>query len=306
MHALCAQEHYFVIMKAFPMPHNSMQQWRQPSWLLRGLVTALVTLFSGAAFDAHQRRWIFQAVPSTDLTTTQESMGLTDQWVEFDSRETSLPVKLHALWLAHPRPEAPVLLFLHGANCDVRESAQRMQRLHELGFAVLAIDYRGFGQSTPALPSERMACEDARAAWNWLAQRHPHAPRYIYGHSLGGAIAVHLATEVDDAAGLIVDGTFTSIPAVLGTFKWGWLALEPLITQRFDSAQRVTRVKAPMLVVHGSEDRLIRPELGRALFECATGPKRFVLVEGGSHHDTHEIGHLQYREAVRELFGLTS
>ena len=151
-----------------------------------------------------------------------------------------------------------------------------------------------------------MAFEDARAAWSWLAQRHPHARRYIYGHSLGGAIAVHLATEVDDAAGLIVDGTFTSIAEVVGTFKWGWLPLAPLITQRFDSAQRITRVKAPMLVVHGSEDRLIRPELGRALFECATGPKRFVLVEGGSHHDTHELGQQQYREAVRELFGLSA
>jgi len=300
----CSAGTLFLIMKAYPLPHNSLQR-RQPSWLLRGLVTALVTLFSGATFDSHQRRWIFQAVPPTDLSSAQESMGLMDQWVEFDSLETGQPVRLHGLWLSHPRPEAPVLLFLHGANCDVRESAQRMQRLHELGFAVLAIDYRGFGQSTPALPSERMACEDARAAWQWLAQHHPKARRYIYGHSLGGAIAVHLATEVDDAAGLIVDGTFTSIRAVVGTFRWGWLPLSPLITQHFDSAQRVTRVKAPMLVVHGSEDRLIRPELGRQLFECATAPKRFVLVEGGSHHDTHELGHLQYREAVRELFGLT-
>ncbi len=305
MPALWSQEHYFFIMKAFTLPQQSAQ-WHQPKWLLRGLVTALVTLFSGTTFDAHQRRWIFQPLPPTDLSATQESLGLVDQWVEFDSQETDAPVKLHGLWLAHSCVEAPVLLFLHGANCDVRESAQRMQRLHELGFAVLAIDYRGFGQSSPALPSERMAFEDARAAWDWLARHHPRARRYIYGHSLGGAIAVHLATEVDDAAGLIVDGTFTSIPEVVGTFKWGWLPLEPLITQRFDSAQRVTKVKVPLLVVHGSEDRLIRPELGRALFECATGPKRFVLVEGGSHHDTHEIGHRQYREAVRELFGLSA
>jgi uncharacterized protein len=304
MHALWRPGDYFFIMKAVSLPQHSAQ-WQQPKWLLRGIVTALVTLFSGTTFDAHQRRWIFQAVPPTDLTTTQESLGLVDQWVEFDSQETGAAVKLHGLWLAHPCADAPVLLFLHGANCDVRESAQRMQRLHELGFGVLAIDYRGFGQSTSALPSERTAFEDARCAWNWLAQRHPHARRYIYGHSLGGAIAVHLATEVDDAAGLIVDGTFTSIPAVVGTFKWGWLPLAPLITQRFDSAKRITKVKAPMLVVHGSEDQLIRPELGRALFECANGPKRFVLVEGGSHHDTHEIGHLQYREAVRDLFGLS-
>ena len=62
------------------------------------------------------------------------------------------PVKLHGLWLAQPRADAPVLLYLHGARWDVRSSAQRMRRMHELGFAVLGIDYRGFGQSSPALP----------------------------------------------------------------------------------------------------------------------------------------------------------
>ena len=143
MPALCEREHYFVIMQALSSTHES-PQWRQPKWLLRGLVTALVTLFSGVAFDAHQRRWIFQAVPPTDLSTTgkHESRRPVGR-VRFAG--IGLPVKLHGLWLAHHRADAPVLLFLHGANCDVRESAQRMQCLHELGFAVLAIDYRGFG-----------------------------------------------------------------------------------------------------------------------------------------------------------------
>ena len=59
-----------------------------------------------------------------------------------------------------------------------------------------------------------------------------------------------------------------------------------------------------MLVVHGSEDRLIRPELGQALFERAAEPKRFVLVEGGSHHNTNAVGQPLYRQALAELFGL--
>jgi alpha-beta hydrolase superfamily lysophospholipase len=180
-----------------------------------------------------------------------------------------------------------------------------MQHLHELGFAVLGIDYRGFGRSTPALPSERTACEDACAAWRWLAQVHLQARRYVYGHSLGGAIAVHLATTVDDAAGLMIEGTFTSIPELFGTMRWGWLPLTPLITERFDSAQRMPRVRIPLLVVHGSDDELIHPDLGRALYERATvAPKRFVLVQGGSHHDTCTLGRAQYRDALQELFGL--
>jgi pimeloyl-ACP methyl ester carboxylesterase len=77
-----------------------------------------------------------------------------------------------------------------------------------------------------------------------------------------------------------------------------------LITQRFDAVRRVPQIGSPLLVVHGSEDRTIQPELGRSLFEAATGPKRFELVEGGSHHNTNAVGQPQYRLALAELFGL--
>jgi hypothetical protein len=81
------------------------------------------------------------------------------------------------------------------------------------------------------------------------------------------------------------------------------LPLRALITQRFDSFHRVAQVKAPLLVMHGADDELIRPEMGRALFDRATVPKRFVLVDGGSHHDTYSVGKVQYRQALLELFG---
>ncbi len=115
---------------------------------------------------------------------------------------------------------------------------------------------------------------------------------------------MQLATEVDNAAGLIVEGAFTSIPDVFASFEWGWLPVGPFITQRFDAAERIRRVRAPVLVVHGSADRLIRPELGRALYERAPEPKRFVLVEGGSHHNTNWVGQPAYRQALAEMFGL--
>ena len=128
--------------------------------------------------------------------------------------------------------------------------------------------------------------------------------RFIFGHSLGGAIAVHLASQVRDEAGLIVEGSFTSIPDVVSTFRWGWLPVSPLITQRFDAASRVADVGSPLLVVHGSRDTLIPHRLGQQLYERAREPKRFVLVEGGSHHNTNAVGQGQYREALNELFGL--
>ena len=271
--------------------------------LLALAVAAVLGLQVGCAtLDEKQREWIFQ--PGTRSWAGAAADGLDEVWIEHRPPEAAQPVRLHGLWLPQPDPRAPVLLYLHGARWDVRSSANRMRRMHALGFAVLGIDYRGFGQSTPLLPGEAEATEDALAAWRWLAATRPEAPRYVFGHSLGGAIAVNLAAQVADERGLIVEGSFPSIRDVVATFKWGWLPVGPLITQRFEAGERIGRVGAPVLVVHGSEDRLIKPELGRQLYERAAEPKRWLLVEGGSHHNTNALGLDQYREAVAQLFGL--
>lgn len=285
-----------------PAPRRSLWRRLAAAAGTAGLVAGL--LAGCATLDEQQRKWIFQPSDRTWWGGLQAAEGMEDVWIEFRAGDAPEAAKLHGLWLPQSRPGAPVLLYLHGARYDVRGSAHRMRRMHELGFSVLGIDYRGFGRSTAQLPSESMAYEDARAAWRWLAERQPKAQRFIFGHSLGGAIAVNLATEVTDASGLIVEGSFTSIPAVVSTFKWGWLPVGPLITQRFDAAARIGKVRAPVLVVHGSADNLISPDLGRALFERAPSPKRFLLVEGGSHHNTNAVGQPLYRQALAELFGL--
>ena len=272
-------------------------------WHLFAILTTFIALMAGCAtLDERQRAWIFQ--PSDRSWGGLTADGMDDVWIEFRSEATGRPVKLHALWLAGERADAPVLLYLHGARWNVTGSSPRIRRMQELGFSVLAVDYRGFGQSSRDLPSETMAYEDARAAWDWLAAKYPGQPRYIFGHSLGGAIAIDLATQVNDESGTIVEGTFTSIPDVASTFKWGWLPIGPFITQRFESVRKVAKIGSPLLVVHGGNDRLIKPELGRKLFEAAQGRKAFVLVEGGSHHNTNSVGQAQYRTALAELFSL--
>jgi len=273
------------------------------------------TLFAAAALaaaltvgcgtlDERQRAWIFQPSDRSWGHTAELARDMDEVWVEFESQVTGEPVKLHGLWLpAGKNPgTAPVLLYLHGARWNVAGSAPRVRRMQELGFSVLAIDYRGFGKSSRALPSEEMAYEDAHAAWQWLAAKHPQRQRYIFGHSLGGAIAIDLASRVADEQGTIVEGTFTSIPDVASSMKWGWLPLGPLITQRFEAIRKVDKVGSPLLVVHGANDSLIPSDLGRRLYEAATGRKHFVLVDGGSHFSTMSLGQRQYREALRELF----
>jgi len=272
-------------------------------WIV-GLAAVVVLAMAGCAvLDEQQRKWIFQ--PSKTEWRGASSAGMDERWIDFTPPDSAAPVTLHALWLPQPSADAPVMLYLHGARWGVTSSSFRMRRLHALGVSVLGVDYRGFGRSTDALPSERTAYEDARAAWEWLRAQYPSRPRLIYGHSLGAAIAVDLAAEVDDEAGLVLEGAFTSVPDVFSTMPFGWLPLQPFITQRFDAAQRIAAVGSPVLVVHGANDRMIRPELGRALYERAHEPKRFILADHGTHHNAQAMVGDQVRDAMRSLFGLS-
>jgi len=292
-------------METFRMRPDSIIPMKR--WTLYTLIAALVALAMGCAtIGEKQRAWIFQPGDRSWGNTAEFARDMDDVWIDFPSKVTGEPARLHGLWLAsrkHPG-DGPVLLYLHGARWNVEGSAPRIRRMQELGFSVLAIDYRGFGKSTPALPSEDMAYEDARAAWDWLAAKYGQRPRYIFGHSLGGAIAIDLASKVDDERGTIVEGTFTSIPDVAAGMKWGWLPIGPLITQRFESLEKVKHIGSPLLVVHGDNDTLVASALGRKLYDAAPGNKRFVLVEGGSHFNTMMLGLDQYRDALADLFRL--
>ena len=260
-----------------------------------------------AVVDYEQRPWPFQPTTPTWAPGLAAAVGMDEVWIDFVSahpEQRGEAIRLHGLWLPQAEAAAPVLLFLHGLRWDVRASAPRMRRLHALGFSVLGIDYRGFGRSSDAMPSETLAAEDVRAAWDWLAQSQPQSRRYVFGHSVGAAFAVQLAAAVDDESGVIVEGAFTSSAEHFRSLRWGWLPITGLITQHFDAGSRIARIGWPVLVVHGSDDSMISPLMGRELYERALAPKRFVLVEGGVHEDTDQVGHEQYRQVLWELFGL--
>lgn len=273
-----------------------------------GLLALVGTIgLSGCTtFEGLQSSLIFRP---TDAKLAIDAPALTDmqeRWIDFTSEASGKPVRLHGLWqeAASGAADAPVILFLHGARWDVTSSSYRFRRLRDLGFAVLGIDYRGFGKSSPEMPTETLAYEDARAAWAWLARQYPDRARYVYGHSLGGAIAIDLASRVSDEQGVIVEGTFTSIPDVFSSFRLGWLPITPIITQRFASVEKVGRLGSPLLVLHGDKDRLIEPALGQRLYDAAVEPKRFVLLEGGTHRNAQNADAGKYAPALAELFRL--
>jgi alpha-beta hydrolase superfamily lysophospholipase len=270
------------------------------------LVTVALGLGGAAAgcasLDEWQRQAIFNPARDNPRWFSQPISGTE----EFDVR---LPNgdRVHMWHIAQAGdPDAPTVLYLHGARWNMNGSVFRIARWHELGFHVLAVDYRGFGRSTELLPSEETAAEDARAALDELKRRQPDpARRYVYGHSLGGALAIDLAARAlkDDPnalAGVIVESTFTSIPDVIRGMKWGWLpGIGLAVTQPFDSMTKIRQVRVPLLVLHGTADSVVPHTMADQLFEAAgSREKALVKIEGGTHSGSSRIGGTAYRDAV--------
>ncbi len=214
---------------------------------------------------------------------------------------------INAWYTPAARDGAPTVLYLHGARWNLNGSVFRIERWVEMGFNVLAVDYRGFGRSTEILPSEDSAREDARAALAELKRREPDpGRRYLFGHSLGGALAIDLAAEPgasQQVAAVVVESTFTSIPAVVQEMKWGWIpGLQIAISQRFDSISKVAQIQAPLLILHGTADSLVPPAMADELLAAATTPrKRLVKLEGAGHSGASR--HPAYADAVLDFLG---
>jgi alpha-beta hydrolase superfamily lysophospholipase len=217
--------------------------------------------------------------------------------------------RIHAWWWPQSDPNAPAVIYLHGARWNLTGQLRRIEQLRRFGFAVFAIDYRGFGKSDGDLPSEQTVYEDARVGWRWLAARQPDASRrFIYGHSLGGAVAIDLAAGLDGGAprarGLIVESSFTTLADIATALSYEWVPARMLLTQKFDSIDKIGRVTMPVLIVHGAGDRYVPSRFSEALYSAAPQPKKLVLIENGGHNNSMWIGDGEYREAIAELFGL--
>ncbi len=215
--------------------------------------------------------------------------------------------KIHAWWWPNADTEAPVVYYLHGVRWNLTGHLRRMEQLRTFGFSVFAIDYRGFGKSDGELPSEDMTYEDAAAGFAWLEKRVPDAQkRFVYGHSLGGAVAIDLANklarrEQPAIRGLIVESSFTSLPDIAAELSWSWLPTRLIMSQRYDSIEKIRGVNVPVLLVHGTGDRYVPAKFSQALYEAAPTPKRLLLIENGGHNNAMWLGDSEYRGAFRRF-----
>jgi len=229
----------------------------------------------------------------------------------FNVRDVGLPVRLsghagqslHGWWVASAAWDAKVVLYLHGNDGNVSTSMGDVAPLRELGYAVFILDYRGYGESAGSFPSEKTVYEDADAAWIYLVDQRGISPAhlYIYGHSLGGAIGIELALHHPEAAGLIVESGFTSIRDMAKLRKRYALLPIGLLNQRFDSIQKVSRLKLPVLYIHGTADEVVPYAMGEQLFKASGGRKRFIAIGGGLHANNAAVGGPLFRAAIRDF-----
>ncbi|MGH8717447.1 MAG: alpha/beta hydrolase [Burkholderiales bacterium] len=260
-------------------------------------ILVLAGIAYGAVFSGlwvWQTRLIFE--PQADIPYTPEDYHLPYE-------DVRIPVgngeALHGWWIAGGDR---VLLFLHGNSGNVSTNLPQAVRFARLGFSVLMVDYRGYGESSGEAPSESRVYEDAEAAHRFLLNEGvPDRDIFIYGHSLGGAVAVELASRVRHAAGLILEGTFTSL-ADFARARFPFIPLERILQHRFDSLSKVTGLTLPVLVIHGTADQTIPYQMSERLFDAvASTRKKLLLVANGGHSSSGAVGRPLYFKAIYEF-----
>jgi len=193
------------------------------------------------------------------------------------------------------------LLYLHGNGGNISHRYDIINELMKLPVNVFIVDYRGYGKSE-GRPSEAGLYADARAAWDHLttARGIPAGSIFIFGESLGGAVAIDLASEVNASpGGLIVQSSFTSI-ADMATEVLPFVP-SLIIRTKMDSLSKIGRVSCPKLFIHSQADEIIPYRLGRRLFDAAGEPKQFYEVKGASHNMTDVVGGAAYYETLRRF-----
>jgi uncharacterized protein len=237
-----------------------------------GLVLMLVFLENRLVYIPYAAETSWIAKPIADI-----------QDVDLTSADGT---RLHAWWCPAADSDQAILYF-HGNAGNLSWRGGSIVKLrNSLNTSVLIVDYPGYGKSQGS-PTEQGCYHAADAAYDWLRAEKKISPRKIslYGASLGGGVAVDLASRREHRA-LILIKTFTSLPDAASHLYW-WLPVpkRALMANRFDNLSKIDRCRGPVFIAHGTADTLIPCQQGEQLFEAANEPKRFLPMPGKDHND---------------------
>jgi hypothetical protein len=213
------------------------------------------------------------------------------------SLETADGLTLHG-WYLPPaegaaRP-APGLLWFYGNMELVAELGPILMEWKPPGMALLAIDYRGYGESEGSATEDGLY-RDGEAAWDYLAAlpEIDTARIAVYGRSLGSAVALHVAGRRPVRA-VVLESPFSTARAMARHHYW--FLPSALVRLKLDNVQRAAGLAVPLLVVHGTDDRIAPIRMGRAVAEAGRG--RFLALPHAGHNSTYEVGGAGYRDAM--------
>ena len=264
--------------------------------VMRGLLTAVV-IAAGLKLLVWwlEPRMAFFPIRGVQETPAVANLPFADLRIPTADGET-----LHAWWIDHPQPSAHVIFF-HGNGGNMSLWLDVIVELRRRGFAVLALDYRGYGDST-GRPSERGLYRDADAAVRTFNERfrRPGTPVLYWGRSIGCAVAASAAQRAAPDA-LVLESPFPSMRSIFaGNPVMGFLTV--FSSYRFPTSRFLERYDRPLLVIHGDADSIIPYRLGRQVFDRAPGTRKtFVNIPGADHNDLHVVHPPMYWRAVEEF-----
>lgn len=268
-----------------------------------GVITVTIYLSACLFLVFQQSRFIF--FPYRPINTTPEFFNLDyeDIWIPVQTQAGKVE-RIHGWWIPAKSQPQRVLLYLHGNGSNVGGNIAHASRFHQLGFSVLLIDYRGYGQSEGSFPTQAQVYQDAAAAWDYLVSTIQIQPSQIliYGHSLGGAVAINLGVQQPQAAGLIVESSFTSIREIVTQQRqYAIFPVDLLLHQRFDSLQKVPLLQIPVLFIHGTADTTVPVVMSQQLYAAAREPKQLLLVPNAEHNNVADVAGSKYLQAVQKF-----
>ncbi len=259
---------------------RAKKQHRGIKRVLWPLARILICAYAGFAgiLLVFQSRLLY--LPHKELESTPREVGLDYQDVSFTTTDG---VKLHGWFVPAGQNSRGVVLFCHGNAGNISHRLQSIHIFNRLNMDVFIFDYRGYGRSE-ATPSEQGTYLDAEAAWSHLTQLRniPAEKIVIFGRSLGGAIAAHLAQDHTPGA-VIIESSFTSVPDIAAKM-YPFMPVRLLCRFDYNTLESVQQLDCPMLVVHSRADEMIPFDHGRRIFEAAKEPKSFLEING-SHND---------------------
>jgi len=290
------------LVGSLPHLHGGSRSGTRLLPLARRVAVVSALIYGAICLGAYavQRHFVFYPDRTLHATPADYSFPVRDVSIVVPERT------LHGWWIPAARPRAEVVLYLHGSSGNVSTSMDGIAPLRELGYSVFMIDYRGYGASGGGFPSEAGVYQDAQSAWDYLVHVLGTNPAnlVIYGHSLGGAIAIELALRHPEAAGLVVESSFTSIydMAMLGA-RYALFPVNLFLNQRFDSIAKVSQLRLPVLYIHGTADEIVPFGMGKALYDATPLAHGLVAVPAGTHSDNAAVGGAGLRSAIRRFVG---